>query len=262
MLASGCVPFGPAGDLNEVDPARDGSAPVDAAPSDAAPSDATDVADGGPADAAPAGDAEPARDSEVGPSPDVNTDGGGERLDTGVTVGADVSTEGCSTTSTVEATVIIVNAYHDRAVSLYWLDQFCGEQLFSDIPADNTVVQPTYLNAVWRVRNTSTLDLLAETPRLTQARTTVIVPSTGTVCSDFSEATAELTIINNDDVRTVSLFWVNYACEEVHTGDVPPHMMTTQQTFLGHQWRLRDQATQDLIRELWATSAAETVTIP
>ncbi len=50
----------------------------------------------------------------------------------------------------------------DASVDLVWVTYQCDETLYATVTAGNAVNQQTYVDNVWRVRNTSDQSLLGE----------------------------------------------------------------------------------------------------
>jgi VHL beta domain len=84
-----------------------------------------------------------------------------------------------------------------------------------------------------------------------------------TVCSIDGDAGATITFVNHCTARTVSTYWVDYACAEQFYADLAPDASMDQPTFFTHPWRLRDKSTHELLKEIPPVAAAtETVTVP
>ena len=75
-------------------------------------------------------------------------------------------------------------------------------------------------------------------------------------CSTNSSQPVNLPFRNGFTDRSVRLYWVDYGCKEVAYSLVGPGQSHVQQTFVGHPWRVRDEATNALYREAVATSTA------
>jgi hypothetical protein len=75
-------------------------------------------------------------------------------------------------------------------------------------------------------------------------------------CSQNSSQAVNLPFRNGFTDRTVRLFWVDYACNEVAYGVVGPGQTHVQQTFVSHPWRVRDASTNALYKEFIPTTTA------
>ena len=83
------------------------------------------------------------------------------------------------------------------------------------------------------------------------------------VCSIAGDAATTITFVNHCTFRTVSTYWVDYGCGEVFYSDIAPDASLEQPTFVTHPWRIRDKATNELLKEVPpATSTPTIVMVP
>ncbi len=81
------------------------------------------------------------------------------------------------------------------------------------------------------------------------------------VCSVTSGPGINFDIVN-DRSAAIQLFWVNFSCGEQSYGIIQSGGMQNQMTYVGHVWRVRDNATQVLLGEFSLTAQANyTVTV-
>lgn len=81
--------------------------------------------------------------------------------------------------------------------------------------------------------------------------TCAVIETTG-VCSDqtgMPVMKVTLNFHNTCDTKTLRLVWYDSECKAHKYGEVGPGQWLTQQTFLGHAWRIVDSATGELIAE-------------
>lgn len=78
------------------------------------------------------------------------------------------------------------------------------------------------------------------------------------VCSKASGASATLTLVNACPKTTLLLSWINLQCGETSYATVPPGGSYVQPSFVGHPWRIRNAATQALMREIPALGQGQT----
>lgn len=71
-----------------------------------------------------------------------------------------------------------------------------------------------------------------------------------TVCSESAVDNAEVSFLNDCESQTVSVYWVNYNCDEIYYFDVPAGDTRTLYTFTTHPWRIRDSVTGTLLAEI------------
>jgi hypothetical protein len=84
------------------------------------------------------------------------------------------------------------------------------------------------------------------------------------VCSGQGQPpVASLTVTNNAPCA-IELWWVNFTCEEVFYGYIPPNGgSVVQSTYQTHVWRLRTAVTHELVREISPiTGSTVSVTYP
>ena len=85
----------------------------------------------------------------------------------------------------------------------------------------------------------------------------------GTLCSPASVAApVTVTFENHTTATSIDLTWVDPQCHESLYTTIPPQMGYRQATYAGHVWRLRDQASQALLREVAVDASATTVVYP
>ncbi len=161
LLVAGCSLdgvglMGPPGsdgpDSSFVEAGDEGTPPLDAAPDDAPALDAPDDApaavdagmDDGVADAAPEADAGPALTITGGNYDLLDEDGGVCSGNSGNTVNFQLQND------------------RDAAVDLIWVNYQCGEQKYGTVPAGGNRTQQTYINHVWRIRNTQDQAFIAQ----------------------------------------------------------------------------------------------------
>lgn len=82
----------------------------------------------------------------------------------------------CSTNSTQAVNLPFRNAFTDRAVRLWWVDQACNPVAYDVLMAGQSHVQQTYVGHVWQVRDTVTNALYKEYVPMTTAPPEVVVP--------------------------------------------------------------------------------------
>lgn len=70
-----------------------------------------------------------------------------------------------------------------------------------------------------------------------------------TMCSLNDAASAQITFINNCTV-SVKQEWVDYACAEMEYATIAPGQSWVQPTYVTHPWRIRDAATNRLLKEV------------
>src|SRR5258708_12819277 len=75
-----------------------------------------------------------------------------------------------------------------------------------------------------------------------------------TRCSTNGSASATITFVNTAPY-SVSLFWVNYQCQEVFYAAIPSGYSATQQTFVGHPWHIRKTQDGSLLQEIIAVNS-------
>lgn len=81
------------------------------------------------------------------------------------------------------------------------------------------------------------------------------------VCSGNSGMGINFDIVN-DRSAAIQIFWVNFSCGEQSYGVIQSGGMQNQMTYVGHVWRVRDNATQVLLGEFSLTAQANyTVTV-
>jgi len=78
------------------------------------------------------------------------------------------------------------------------------------------------------------------------------------VCSKASGVSATLTIVNACPKTTLQLSWINLQCGESTYATVAPGGSFVQPSFVGHPWRIRNAATQALMREIPARGPGQT----
>jgi hypothetical protein len=89
---------------------------------------------------------------------------------------------------------------------------------------------------------------------------TEVTPST---CSpNGTQVPAVLRIDTQCTARQLTISWVDYGCEEVVYGDLVNGRVSTQNTFVGHIWRLRDKATHELVQQVAVTDDDVSISIP
>ncbi len=81
-------------------------------------------------------------------------------------------------------------------------------------------------------------------------------------CSISGNTPGAVTFINNCTSRTISLFWVDYGCSEIHTVDLLPNDSHVENTYLTHPFRFRDKDTGELLKDVVPSSLPATVTMP
>lgn len=80
-------------------------------------------------------------------------------------------------------------------------------------------------------------------------------------CSTGNGPASRMTIINGTR-GGIDRFWVDYQCNEVSYGRIARGERATQDSFVGHVWRFRDDD-GDLLREVvLSASPEETVELP
>ncbi len=75
------------------------------------------------------------------------------------------------------------------------------------------------------------------------------------VCATASSDSAEVAFFNDCESQTVSVYWVDYNCNEIFYFDVDAGDTATLFTFATHPWRVRDAATDTLLAEIEVTDA-------
>ena len=99
-------------------------------------------------------------------------------------------------------------------------------------------------------------DQLLSTYKMTKKCTGVNTQSGGgttlpgpkpTTCSK-NGAAATVKFVNNS-MKSITLWWVDFACVEKKYPDIAPGKSHDQGTFVGHPWRLRDTATKELLKD-------------
>ncbi len=174
-------------------------------------------------------------------------------------------TQVCSGISKMPQTVTFRNRYADRELSLFWVDPACKEHPAGDLAARSATTINTFVGDVFRFRLKSTGEVVSDVPPLTSTTTSVGVPADATApaCSDEGSTPSTITFQNNYPSKTVSIFWVDYKCQEVALGDVAPGNSLAENTFYTHVFRVRDATTKDLLASPAAVSAATvTVSVP
>lgn len=86
---------------------------------------------------------------------------------------------------------------------------------------------------------------------------TCAVIETSGICSDqtgLPNIKVTLNFHNTCTEKTLRLIWYDSACKDHNYGEVGPGQWLTQQTFLGHAWRIVDSATGELIAEHLVTT--------
>ncbi len=146
----GLMPFGSDGGLDSsILDGGDGGLVADSTTSDVVPADGADdspVADTG----VDTGTIDASQDA----GPVITITGGKYTLD-----GADA---GICSGNTGNAINFQLFNQRDASVDLIWVNYQCGEQKYSTVAPTGNVTQGTYINHVWRVRNTSDQAFLAE----------------------------------------------------------------------------------------------------
>jgi len=159
----GLAPFGPGGgmDSSVLDSGGDDSslndATTDAVTANDAPDDST-ITDAGVVDTG-------ALDTGVDAGPVITITGGTYTLD-GVDAGVCSGNNGSSI-------IFQLQNQRDASVDLIWVNFQCGEQVYATVAPSGSANQQTYVNHVWRVRNSSNQAFLAEFILTQQATYTV-----------------------------------------------------------------------------------------
>jgi hypothetical protein len=65
--------------------------------------------------------------------------------------------------------------HRDASVDLIWIDQGCAEQPYQTVPPDASTTQATFVNHVWRIRNTTDKFFLGDFLLSQQKPYTVVV---------------------------------------------------------------------------------------
>ncbi len=83
----------------------------------------------------------------------------------------------------------------------------------------------------------------------------------GTACSQMTSAAVSLSL-NNRSPYVLRVLWVDYACQEVDYGTLPPNQTFTTSTLATHPWRLREQNSNALVFEyVTGTNPAQSVDV-
>jgi len=83
-----------------------------------------------------------------------------------------------------------------------------------------------------------------------------------TTCSADSTSTTKVTWHNLSNTRDLAISWVTTGCVEVAYFVLNAGGISTQSTYSGHVWRLRDAYTGELVQETIATTSPLDVNIP
>jgi len=163
----------------------------------------------------------------------------------------------------------IVNTCSTEPVDLYWVTFFCEERFFKQIAPGESVFQATYDTHPWRVRDHETHRLLKEiaptgtagTPfgPVVQAeelnRHVVVTPldhaeETRPRCSEGGGHPEVLEVVNARGDEATDLYFVDGECTEVFFTRLQPGEDLRRPSYSNQAWRLRDHATQRLLKDL------------
>jgi len=115
------------------------------------------------------------------------------------------------------------------------------------------IKRPSKQAAAVAVTPTATIEVTATasptaTPTLTPTEEPTTTPEPLVVSVDAGRS-ADLTISNSSD-RNIAIYWVDYEGEEQYAKRLTPGQAYTQPTTVGHVWRVRDEASGELVEEI------------
>ena len=84
----------------------------------------------------------------------------------------------------------------------------------------------------------------------------------GAECSVSSSEPVNLILQNQSSTRNLTVYWVDFSCAENLSGSLPAMGTFQVQTYVGHPWRLRDDAGQLLYEYLPTNLEPQTVALP
>lgn len=82
------------------------------------------------------------------------------------------------------------------------------------------------------------------------------------LCSSSTGASVRLTIQNSSTTRTIVALWIDSTCVERSEGVAAPSTSFRSSTFTGHIWRVRDKATQAILRDVPPLTGDTTIVVP
>jgi hypothetical protein len=150
-----------------------------------------------------------------------------------------------------EPAIITFENETSSTLSLYWVDYSCQETAYGTLSPESSIVQETYDQAEWVIRDESgneVLRVLADNdvePTFTIIGTSTHVETSG--CSLGNDEFATIDFINRTN-RDVFVYWVDYSCQEVAYEGVPAGMMIPYETYDHHEWVLRDADGTEIAR--------------
>jgi hypothetical protein len=83
-------------------------------------------------------------------------------------------------------------------------------------------------------------------------------PNTLDSCSVSWNTTTTLKIENNHD-KYIDVYWMNYQCKEQLYSTVPPGGTLIQPTFVSHPWRIRENGSGKILKQVTPTTSATKV---